>query len=154
MKKMKIRNLLPLISLLVVITANAQGSIKEKKEHVKSLKIAYITNELKLTPEEAAKFWPIYNSFDEKFFELRHTKMRRLLTPKNEDKIDELSENEASQLLTQMENNEEEMHQIRKKYIASLRGILPSYKIIKLKKAEDDFNKKLLQQYRELRPRN
>jgi len=49
--------------------------------------------------------------------------------------------------------NEDELNQLRKKFVNSLKGVLPSVKIIKLKKAEDDFNRKLLQQYRDKGPR-
>jgi Spy/CpxP family protein refolding chaperone len=139
--------------LFVATSLVAQVGLREKKEQVKALKIAFITNELDLTTEEAVRFWPIYNKFDEKFFELRHEKMRALLDPKKETQLEKLTEKEASQLLIQMENAEEELHQLRKKYFISLKGIIPSYKIIKLKKAEEDFNKKLLQQYRDKRPR-
>jgi hypothetical protein len=62
--------------------------------------------------------------------------------------LNKMSEKDASALLAQMESNEDELYQIRKKFIISLKGVLPSVKIIKLKKAEDDFNRKLLQQYR------
>jgi hypothetical protein len=150
---MKLKELFTLFLLFVATSLVAQVGLREKKEQVKALKIAFITNELDLTTEEAVRFWPIYNKFDEKFFELRHEKMRALLDPKKETQLEKLTEKEASQLLIQMENAEEELHQLRKKYFISLKGIIPSYKIIKLKKAEEDFNKKLLQQYRDKRPR-
>jgi hypothetical protein len=41
-----------------------------------------------------------------------------------------------------------ELYQIRKKFTTDLREVLPATKIIKLKKAEDNFKRKLLQQYR------
>jgi Spy/CpxP family protein refolding chaperone len=124
----------------------------EKKEQIKALKVGFITNELSLTPDEAAKFWPIYNTFDDKQFELRHQKMRAFKDRMNDD-LDKMSDKEASALLAQMESNEDELYQLRKKFIASLKGVLPAVKIIKLKKAEDDFNRKLLQQYRDKGPR-
>jgi hypothetical protein len=52
-----------------------------------------------------------------------------------------------------MESNEDELYQTRKKFIGNLQGVLSPIKIIKLKKAEDDFNRKLLQQYRNKGPR-
>jgi hypothetical protein len=47
-----------------------------------------------------------------------------------------------------METNEEEFYVLRKKFILNLKGILPASKIIKLKKSEEDFSRKLLLQYR------
>jgi hypothetical protein len=43
---------------------------------------------------------------------------------------------------------EEETHQLKKKFIANLRTILPAVKILKLKRAEEQFSRKLLQQYK------
>ena len=44
----------------------AQGDPQKKFNRIEALKIAYITRELNLTPDESQKFWPIYNSyFDE-----------------------------------------------------------------------------------------
>jgi hypothetical protein len=52
-----------------------------------------------------------------------------------------------------MESSEEELHQLRKKFISNLKSVIPAVKILKLKKAEEDFNRKLLQQYRNKRSR-
>lgn len=126
--------------------AQGGGKLKEKKEQIKALKIAYITDELKLTTDEAAKFWPVFNSFEEKQKEFRLQKFKNKL---NDDSLENMSEKDANALLTQIENSEDELYQLRKKFIANLKTILPATKILKLKKAEEGFNKKLLQQYRD-----
>jgi hypothetical protein len=149
---MKTNKLLLIILFLLSIHVFAQPPRGEKKEQIKALKVGFITTELDLTTDEASKFWPIYNSFEDKQFELRHQKMRSFHGRMDSD-LDKISEKEAAALLAQMENNQEELHQIRKKFIASLKGVLPSVKIIQLKKAEEDFNRKLLQQYRDKGPR-
>ena len=122
---------------------------KQKKEQVKSLKVAFITYELNLTPDEAAKFWPLYNTFEDKKQEIRKQKMKAFLDRKDDDSIDKLSEKEAATILSQMESTEDELYQLKKKIIANLKGVLPATKILKLKKAEEEFSKKLLQQYRD-----
>lgn len=109
--------------------------------------MGFITNELALTPDEAAKFWPIYNAYEDKQFEIKHQKMKAFKERMDSD-LDKMNEKEASALLAQMQSNDDELYQIRKKFISNLKNILPATKIIKLKKAEDDFNRKLLQQYR------
>jgi len=135
--------------ILVVALANfsfAQG-FKEKKEKIKALKVAYITEKLSLTTDEAQKFWPIYNAFDEKQFEIRHFKRKETL-----DNIENLSEKEAQSLISEMQNHEEEMHQLKKKFMIDLQKVLPAKKIILLKKTEDEFNRKLLREFRDRRP--
>ncbi len=149
---MKTNKLVLIILFLLSIQVFAQPQRGEKKEQIKALKVGFITNELALNPDEATKFWPIYNAFEDKQSELRLQKMRAFKGRIDSD-LDKITEKEAANLLAQMETNEDELYQARKKFIVSLKGVLPSIKIIKLKKAEDDFNKKLLQQYRDKGPR-
>lgn len=129
------------------------GKFRQKMEQVKSLKVAFITSELKLTSEESAKFWPLYNAFEEKQRDLRKQRINDYLERRDNAEVDKLTDKEANAILAQMEDNEEQLYQLRKKFITSLKGILPAAKIIKLKKAEEDFNRKLLQQYREKKRR-
>jgi hypothetical protein len=151
---MKLKNILPFLLLLVSFGIFAQGGrMREKKEQVKALKVAFLTSELSLSADEAEKFWPVYNAFEDKQFELRHQKMRGYLNRMDDGSLDKMSEKEAAAFLVQMENTEDELYQIRKKLVLNLKGIISPIKIIKLKKAEEDFNRKLLQQYRDKGPR-
>lgn len=140
--------IVPILFLLVTTFSFAQGH-KEKQEKIKALKVAYITEQLLLTTDEAQKFWPIYNDYQEKQFDLRHEKMRAILNKLDADNVDKLSEKEASSLLSQMQSIEENLFTLQKKYIKDLQGIMSDKKIMKLKKAEGDFNRHLLKQMRE-----
>lgn len=150
---MKTNKTILILLFLLSIPTFAQQEMNEKKEQIRTLKVGFITNELSLTTDEAAKFWPIYNAFDDKQFELRHQKMKAFKARMDDETLDKMTEKEAINLLAQMESTENELFQLRKKFISNLRSILPATKIIKLKKAEDDFNRKLLQQYRNKGPR-
>jgi hypothetical protein len=151
---MKITNLIPILLLFVSFSFYAQDEkMKEKREQIKALKVAFLTTELDLTSKEAEKFWPLYNTFDDQQFELRHQKMKSFMRRMNDETLDKMTEKEANTFLAQMENTEEELFLLRKKFNASLKGVLPSIKIIKLRKSEEDFNRKLLHQYRNKGPK-
>jgi hypothetical protein len=75
---------------------------KEKRAQLESFKIQFITKKLNLTPEEAEKFWPIYNE--------QKDATRKLMQERKEDEI-------ALQ---------EAMLVIRKKYKKDLTPILKS----------------------------
>ncbi len=147
--------LLKIVTALVMFTSlnfYAQGDkMKEKREQIKAMKVAFLTTELDLSSAEAEKFWPIYNVFEDKEFELKHRKMRSFIKKLKEGK-NKMTEKEDSTLLNQIENNEEEIFMLRKKFISNLKGVLPALKIIRLKKSEEDFNRKLLMQYRNKGP--
>ena len=53
--------------------ANAQDAEPElsekQQENVKALEIAFITKELDLNPDEAQKFWPVYNQYSKEINE-------------------------------------------------------------------------------------
>ena len=147
---MRTKIIFPILFLLMTSISFAQG-FRDKKEKVKALKVAYITEQLDLTTEEAQKFWPIYNTFDDKQAELRHEKMRAILDRFEPGSVEKLSEKDASTLLTQMETIEENLFTLRKKFTKDLQGVISAKKIIKLKKAEEDFNRHLLKQMREKR---
>lgn len=143
------KNILPIILFLISFSFYAQVGKDEKREKIKAYKISFLTTELELTPTEAEKFWPIYNAYDDKQFELRHQKMKTYLRKLDDDNITSMSDKDAAALLAQMESTDKELYLLRDKYMSNLKKILSAKKILKLKKSEDDFSRKLLQQYRD-----
>ena len=137
------------LSVLLLFTAlSFSQDFKEKREKIKALKVAYITEQLELTTDEAQRFWPIYNANEEKQFELRHKKMRSIINKFENGGLEKLSDKEAASLIDQVESIEDELHDYKKKYIKELKTVISAKKIIKLKKAEDEFNRKLMKQFR------
>ena len=148
---MKIKNIFTLLIVLISINALAQDGafIRKKREQIKSLKVAFITNELNLTPDEATKFWPLYNAYEDKQRDIKKQKLNGYLQRMDDDSFDKLSDKDATAMLAQMESTEEELFQAKKKFVTSLKGVITTVKILKLKKTEENFNRKLLQQYRD-----
>ena len=146
---MKTAKLLSTLAFLLTIVAMGQPRLNQKREQIKALKIAYITDELKLTPDEATRFWPLFNSYEEKQKSFRKERIRSFMDQSGTSNIDKMTEKEAASILNDIENSEEDAFQNRKKFVASLKQILPATKILKLKKAEEGFNKKLLKQFRD-----
>ncbi len=59
--------LLSLIFLLFAaagLTYSQAGPGGRGGERIEALRIAFITKQLQLTPQEAEKFWPVYNIYD------------------------------------------------------------------------------------------
>jgi hypothetical protein len=148
---MKIKHSLSLFIVLLSVSSFGQNGrfFQNKKDQIKALKVAYITNELALTPEESAKFWPLYNAFEDKQREIKKLKLKGYLKHMDQDSFDKLSDKEATILVEQMESYDDELYLAKKKFVGSLKGILSPVKILKLRRAEDNFNRKLLQQYRD-----
>lgn len=145
------KKILTLVAVFIVFGTVAQrAELKEKKkEQIKSLKIGFITNQLSLTNEEASKFWPIYNAFEVKQQEIKKQKLNLILDELHKDSLDKISDKEATAILAQIEVAEDELFQLKKKFITSLKGVISPLKILKLKKVEENFTKKLLELYRD-----
>ena len=59
-----------LVLLLILGFSTAQAQDDKERERIKSLKIAFITQELNLSNKVAQKFWPIYDKYEENRREL------------------------------------------------------------------------------------
>lgn len=119
------------------------------KERIKAYKTAYITEQLDLSSDEAEVFWPVYNKYDKKIFDLK------VMTMKNERSrvkdlggIEALSEKEASEFLQTMLSSENEAAQTKMEMYEALSKVLTPHKLLKLYQAEMSFNKRLLHEYR------
>lgn len=143
---MKIKYILPLL-MLFSVAVFAQGN-KGKREQIKALKVSYITAQLDLGSEQAAKFWPVYNEYEEKEFQIRHARMRPIIKKINELDIDKMNEKEALNYLNQLQDADEDLFNLRKKMQADLKPIIGPVKLLKLKKAEEGFNRELLSKYK------
>ncbi|WP_304157130.1 hypothetical protein [Mesonia mobilis] len=115
-------------------------------EKIESLKTAFITEALSLTPEEAQAFWPIYNLFEDKkeaLYDAKWCEVKNGL-----DTIEEIDEAKAEQLLATYMKMKEERLKLRQEFVAELEKLMSPKKILMLKKAEHDFHKMLLEKYK------
>ena len=112
---MKLSRILPILVLFTTFNFYAQSErMKEKIEQIRAMKVAFLTTELDLTSSEAEKFWPVYNAFEDKQFELRHQKMGAFIKKIKDGSVNQMSEKEANTFLNQMESNDEELFMLRK----------------------------------------
>lgn len=123
------------VTLLLVICINISyfclGQPTEARaKKVEELQKAYLTEQLSLTPEETAKFFPIYDDYKDE--------LKNIKKDKGEDEIEY-----AEQVLA-----------IRKKYKAQFREVLGSdERVNKIFIADKNF-KKILQEELDKRKRN
>jgi len=142
-----------IIYLLLFVTISMSSLHAQNKRHekIKAYKTAHLTQELDLSSAEAEKFWPIYNAHEEKMLVYRKTERREILEALKAGSIDDMSDAQANRLIDKSIKLETNKLEEKKNLIKLLRGVLSPKKIIKLRKAEEDFKKKLLERYRERR---
>lgn len=116
-------------------------------ERLESLKIAFITEKLQLTPEESRQFWPLYNQFEADKDALR-TEVIGDADPPNLN----MSSSEADQFLRAYLDLKQRELDLEKEYIQELKNLLPEQKIVLLIRVQRDFQKKILQLLRDREP--
>jgi hypothetical protein len=130
----------------MLFTAISFGQHKKDWEKIKSLKVAYITEKLSLDSKEAQEFWPIYNEYEEKRHELmrkEHSQIKDKL-----ENSDDLTEKEAKKLLTLKISIEEDEEELDKAFLLEVSKVTSAKKALLLLKAEEDFKRDLIKQYR------
>lgn len=136
--------------LLLFSTVLFGQDIDNRIERVKALRIAYISDKLELTPDEAQKFWPIFNQFDDKQFDLQRQK-RQLMHKLKPENASNLSDKETAQLMAEDDRIETEIQTNRRQLVKNLQGVIPNQKIIMLRQIEVEFKQKLLNQIKNRR---
>lgn len=139
------KKILTLLLLVFSVSTFAQDRKEERIERIKALKVAYISDRLDLKPEEAEKFWPVFNQFEERQFELRKQK-RQLMHKLRPENAADLSDKETAALMEQDDKLESDIQENRRKLTKDLQGVIPNQKILMLKQLEIEFKEKLLEQ--------
>ncbi|TXE20033.1 sensor of ECF-type sigma factor [Psychroserpens burtonensis] len=130
--------------LFIAITVSAFSQGKEKRERIKSLKIAFITEKLALTETEAQKFWPIYNAHETNIKALRQDSRQN----RKDADIESMSEADAKSMIDKMLILEQKKLELRKQFTTDLITVIPAKKVILLKISEDEFNRRMFNEMR------
>lgn len=125
------------------------AAMKEAREDFLANKVAFFTNALNLTPQEAQVFWPLYNEFWEKRVQARREFMRilnRVNSPelKEKEEIEKLSDQFVLCLTKESDLMKEYYHKFKK--------VLPTEKAMKIFNTEEKFKKSLFNRYKKNRP--
>lgn len=132
------------ITLFLFISINTFG---QRNDKIKALKISFFSEELNLSEKEAEQFWPIYNAYYSKTSKIKRQDIRIIRKEIKENK-DALSDEQAKELLNRLVTAISSLHEEESKLIDKLQNVLSSKKILLLKIAEEDFKRKILEQYR------
>ena len=118
-----------------------------KNEKMESMRIAFLTQKLDLKPEEAQKFWPVYNEFQKKRQEL-HKKHREEIKDVKQN-FDSLSDKQVEKIVDDEMSFRQKNLDLEKEYHSKFKSVLPIKKVAKLYHAEDMFARHLLDQISE-----
>jgi hypothetical protein len=155
---MKFKNFIFLV-FLIFTTVLAQAQTKhgpgehtdqqrmERMEKIKNAKIAYLTDKLQLSTEQAQKFWPLYNTYEA---ERRQARVKpRLMKEAN---MEAMSETQLRDAITEMHAVRQNELNVEKQYVDKFLKVISVKQLAILYRSEREFTRVLLKKLDNQRP--
>lgn len=144
---MKLKSLVIALTFIIPVLgiAQPQGPLgKEARQRIEAQRIGFITQRMNLTPDEATRFWPIYNEYKDALRDMKDDMERPDLM--------NITDDEANVIIDRHVQQEQKRLEMQKKLIVDLRKVISPRKIILLQASEREFNKGLLRKVNEMNP--
>ncbi|TDG35089.1 hypothetical protein EZJ43_15295 [Pedobacter changchengzhani] len=136
------------IATLLFILPTALWAQRPKAGEIESLKIAFFTQKLDLSADEAKIFWPIYNEMQADELALRKERMQKMISFRKVDEIDNLTDAQVQSLILSELDFKQRNLNLEKKYYNKLKADLPIKIVGKYYRAQEAFKKELLNRYK------
>ncbi len=131
------------------LSSNKTGQTRqERMGKIKSAKIAFITDKLQLSPEQAQKFWPLYNEYEA---ERRKARTRPKLT--KETNLAALSDQQLRESINEMHAVRQNELNVEKQYVDKFLKVISVRQLATLYRSEREFTRVLLKKLDNQRPR-
>lgn len=138
--------MLSIFTCSVLIAQERRGPSPEMFEKIKAEKVSFFTSKLDLTAAEAQAFWPVYNEFDKKRFEIQKQKHDFERMP--DEEFSKLSDNEIEKMTSNYIGSFEKEALLLKEYNKQFLKILPNKKVLMMYRTENEFRSHLIREYR------
>jgi len=143
-KLMKKILLVHTVFLLFGISAFAQKPNTEyDKEKLEAARVAFITNRLDLKPEQAEKFWPLFNQYNEE-----RTKMMDKVSNLNRESMQELTETRAKEIIQKRFSIQQQLLDREKNFMEEIIKVISPQQAIKLGGVNREFTRQVYQRHR------
>lgn len=144
------KSILFLLTILFIgLSAYSQESKSksEREDEIKYQKIAFFTDKIGLTAEEAQLFWPIYNDYWAKKNDIISKRKKHMtIFAENNEKM---NNDEMIKHADQYIHFEVELAELLDEYHKKFKGILPIEKVMRIYQADYEFKTYLLKRIRE-----
>ncbi len=129
------------VLLLAAAPAQAQGGGRRAQRlgQLENAKIAFITNRVSLTQDQAQKFWPLYNEYSGRRRDLNRD--GRLL---RRDVVEGMSDQQIRENFTQAFALRQQELNLEKEYFEKFQKVISLRQVSQLFLAERDFTKEVI----------
>jgi hypothetical protein len=150
--KTDIRKIMIIAAILVFGAANAFANNETKedwKEKIQSEKIAFLTMEIGLTPQEAQVFWPVYNEINEEKDQAMYEVIKYYWEMSKAIEAGK-SEKEIKTLLDKYLEAQEKQRKIDEDAAEKYKKVLSTTKVAKLYIGEEKFRRQHIRKLRDM----
>lgn len=117
------------------LTGYGQREMRVDREKLQAARVAFVTNRLSLSPEQAEKFWPLYNEHEDNRKEL----MRELYRISKKAKEESLSESAARALIDERFDLQKALLEQEKEFLYKVSETLSPQQALRLNETNRDF---------------
>jgi len=141
---MKKTIILNVVILFFGMAAYAQKPTTEyDKEKLEAARVAFITNRLDLKPEQAEKFWPLFNQYNEE-----RRKMMGKVSTLNRESMQELTETRAKEIIQKRFSIQQQLLDMEKLFMDEITKVISPQQAIKLGGVNREFTRQVYQRHR------
>lgn len=132
--------------MVISIAAFAQQPGNGKRfERIHAIKVGYLTDRLHLNSSQSARFWPIYDRYDNEFHSIRRNFFQKYRNS-NPRAADDAT---ARQLIDDDLDYQQDIIELKRKYNNEFLTVLTPQQLATLYKCEREFKEMLLRQLKE-----
>jgi len=133
-------------SMMFAQSVDTDMSERQGMKKIKAQRVAFITERIDLTPEEAEEFWPMYNQFenDKKGIQEKYKRKKRVVN---------MTDQELEKHMLDSFARDQEVLDLKKSYFQKFKKILPVRKLAMFQIAEKEFRKNIVGKLKENRGR-
>ena len=120
---------------------------EQAKEKIESARIGFITERLGLTPDQAERFWPLYNEYRTKNRDaaIKFQQYKRDFDPSS------ASEEDSKRLVEMELDMKQRRLNLEREYSKKMLDVITTQQVASLRKAEQDFRGILLRRLQQAR---
>ncbi len=130
--------------IILSVQAQRRGIDRERLE---AARIAFITTRLDLSPEQAEKFWPIFNEFNEQ----REEKLKQIASLNPRSNTESISKEEAQRLIKQRFELQRELIEDEEAFVQKAAIVISYQQILQLNSINREFARSIYQRQRDNR---
>lgn len=135
-----------ILNFLIILSVHAQRRGIDR-ERLEAARIAFITTRLDLSPEQAEKFWPIFNEFNEQ----REEKLKQIASLNPRSSTESISKEEAQRLIKQRFELQRELIEDEEVFVQKVTTVISYQQILQLNSINREFARSIYQRQRDNR---